>query len=245
MRKFLGLFGAAAMAGIGAIGLTACSLTPGSTFEDDSSVPKAKKITSVRLDSRSGSVTLNGGKDVSKVSVHREVEYHGDRPKGATHRVEDGVLVLGGCGKDCSVSYTVDLPAGLPVNGETSNGAIHLTGVGAVKVTTSNGAIDLKGVRGPVDVETADGRIHGTGLSGKGIKAKTSNGAIELTPTTAQNVRADTSNGAVTVTVPDGTYRVRTETSNGHKDIGVTDDPAGAHRLDLTTSNGAITLKRG
>ncbi|MEV5407106.1 hypothetical protein AB0L20_31815, partial [Streptomyces albidoflavus] len=30
--------------------------------------------------------------------LHRELDYRGERPSGATHRIEDGVLVLGDCG---------------------------------------------------------------------------------------------------------------------------------------------------
>ncbi|WP_341483597.1 hypothetical protein [Streptomyces endophytica] len=132
---------AAAAAVVAVCGIAACGLLPGETFEDDAVV--SKRITAVRLDSDSGGVTVRGGegggKNGAAVSLHRSVEYHGDRPQGATHRVEDGVLVLGGCGDECSVTYTLDLPAGIPVSGETSNGAVNLSKVGAVKVTTSSG----------------------------------------------------------------------------------------------------------
>ncbi|MEU5009291.1 DUF4097 family beta strand repeat-containing protein [Streptomyces sp. NPDC021749] len=235
----------AAVAVVGVCGLGACGLLPGKTFEDDATL--SKKITAVRLDTDSGGVTVRGGKGSGKngdgVSLHRSVEYHGDRPEGATHRVEDGVLVLGGCGDACSVTYTVDLPAGLPVSGETSNGAVHLSKVGAVKVTTSSGAVALDGVTGPVDVRTSNGRITGRGLSGGHLTAETSNGAIDLTPARPQDVRAKTSNGSVTVRMPKGRYAVSAHTSNGAKHIALTDDPSARYRLDLTTSNGDITAK--
>ena len=47
--------------------------------------------------------------------MRREVENRGDKPQGATHRIENGVLILGGCGSRCSVNYTVEVPAGVPV----------------------------------------------------------------------------------------------------------------------------------
>ncbi|MGW7362909.1 DUF4097 family beta strand repeat-containing protein [Streptomyces sp. NPDC054841] len=243
MRQQLRLFGAVAMAGIGVMGLSACGLVPGSTFEDDAKV--TEKITSVRLDSSSGGVTLRGAKNAGKVSLHRSVDYKGDKPEGATHRVEDGVLVLGGCGKDCSVNYTVDLPAGLPVSGETSSGAVSLSQVGKVEVTTSSGRIELDGVAGSVDVETSNGRITGTGLQGTGIRAKTSNGGITLTPAKPQDVRAETSNGEIDVTVPSARYKVTVNSNNGDKNIHVDNDPAGQYQVDLTTSNGDITLNSG
>ncbi|MGW1377090.1 DUF4097 family beta strand repeat-containing protein [Streptomyces sp. NPDC002446] len=241
MGKRVRIIGAVAAACVGAWGISACGLLPGETFEDDAVV--SKKITAIRLDGDSGGVTVRGGKSGGRVSVHRSVTYQGDRPEEATHRVEHGVLVLGDCGNDCSVDYTVEVPAGLPVSGETSNGAVSLTKVGAVDVTTSSGAIELDGVSGAVDVRTSNGRITGRGLSGKHIGAETSNGDIDLTPANAQNVRAKTSNGSVTVKVPKGPYRISAETSSGTKDIGVATDPAGRYRLDLITSNGDITAK--
>ncbi|MFH8678985.1 DUF4097 family beta strand repeat-containing protein [Streptomyces lydicus] len=236
--------GAAALACTGVLGISACGLLPGKTFRDDAVVPT--KITAVRLDSGSGDVTLRGGTapdggSSGTVGVHRAVTYHGHRPERATHRVEDGVLVLGGCGDGCSVDYTVALPAGLPVSGKTSNGALDLSGVGAVEVRTGSGGVELDGVTGPVDVRTTNGRITGRALSGSHIDAETTNGEIDLTAATPQSVRARTSNGSLTVRVPEARYRVSATTGSGGKDISVPDDPSGTLRLDLTTGNGDIT----
>ncbi|MFJ9416930.1 DUF4097 family beta strand repeat-containing protein [Streptomyces sp. NPDC101227] len=240
MHNRVRITGAVALAVIGAGAISACGLLPGETFTDDAVVKR--KITAVRLDNGSGGVTLRGGKGGGKVSVHRSVRYHGDsRPEGATHRVKDGVLVLGGCGADCSVTYTVELPAGLPVSGDISSGSVRLTKVGEVAVTTSSGDIELDGVAGRADVRTSDGEITGRGLSGRGITARTSNGEIDLAPTTPQNVRAETSNGAITVRVPKDRYRVSARTDNGDTHVAVANDPAGRFRLSLTTSNGSIT----
>ncbi|GAA2469746.1 DUF4097 family beta strand repeat-containing protein [Streptomyces thermolineatus] len=241
MRLRSGSLAVAVAVLIGAGGLGACGLLPGETFEDDAVLSEA--ITSVRLDNDSGRVELRGGKDLTEVSVHRSVDYRGDRPEGATHRVENGVLVLGDCGGSCSVSYTVDLPAGLPVSGGTSAGSITLSGVGEVAVTTGSGSIALNGVTGPVDARTSNGRITGRGLEGGPVRVQTSNGAVDLTVSAPQDVRAHTSNGAVELTLPAGRYRVSATTSNGEKDIGVPDDPAGKHRIDLVTSNGDITVR--
>ncbi|MFE0187195.1 DUF4097 domain-containing protein [Streptomyces sp. NPDC058989] len=242
MSKRVRVIGAAAVVCVGAWGLGACGLSPAETFKDDAVV--SKKITAIRLDGDSGGLTVHGGKaGGATVSVHRSVSYHGDRPKGATHRVEDGVLVLGDCGDDCTVDYTLEVPAGIPVSGETSNGSVNLSKVGAVKVTTSSGEVELDGVTGPVDVRTSNGQITGRGLSGRHIDAETSNGGIELSPATAQSIRAKTSNGSVTVKVPKGPYRISAQTSSGDKNIDVASDPAARYRLDLITSNGDITAE--
>ncbi|GGU59350.1 hypothetical protein GCM10010211_25320 [Streptomyces albospinus] len=241
MRRHVRFVGAAALAGIGVLALGACSLVAGETFTDDATV--SQKITSVRVDTSNGAVTVRGGKGGDTVSVHRSVDYRGDRPQGPSHRVEGGTLVLGGCGDECSVSYTVDLPGTVPVSGETSNGALKLSRVGAVKVATSSGRIDLDQVSGAVDVRTTNGEVTGKGLAGPRTAVETSNGRIDLTTTTPQDIRAKTSNGAIAVTVPNARYRVSADTDNGAKKIGVTQDPAGRYRLDLSTTNGEITAE--
>ncbi|QLE70420.1 DUF4097 domain-containing protein [Streptomyces rectiverticillatus] len=241
MRARLRLLAAVVTAGIAVSGISACGLAR-KNFEDDATL--SQKITSVRLESGSGGVTLRGKEGAAAVRLHRYVEYGGDRPDGVTHRVENGVLVLGGCSDDCSVAYTVDLPAGVPVTGETSSGAIDLSGTGAVKVKTGSGAIDLEDVDGAVEVQASSGAITGRGLRRGPVAATSSSGAIDLTVSSPQDVRAEAGSGAITLTMPDGRYRVTAKSDSGGKDIAVTDDPSGTHRIDLTTGSGAITVKR-
>jgi len=240
MRQRLRCLAVVVAAGIAAGGLTACNQLKEETFRDESTL--SGKITSVRLEIGAGGATVNGTKGDGRMSLHRTVAYRGDRPKGATYRTENGVLVLGGCGSNCSVTYTVDVPAGIPVSGDASSGSVSVTRVGEVKVTTSSGRIEMNDVSGPVDVRTSNGRIVGRNIAGDRLQAETSNGAIDLALATPQNVRARTSNGHIDLTVPRADYRVSAHTSNGSKRIDVTDDPSGRYQLDLTTSNGEIAV---
>ncbi|MFE1951921.1 DUF4097 domain-containing protein [Streptomyces sp. NPDC059524] len=179
------------------------------------------------------------------MSLRREIEYRDDKPRDATHRIENGVLILGGCGSRCSVDYTVDVPAGIPVTGELSSGAVHLNKVGAVNVTTSSGRIELHGVSGAVEVRTSNGRITGDDIKGTRVQAQTSNGAIKLDLATPLDVQAQTSNGDITLTLPKAGYQVTADTDNGDRTIGVSDDPSGKYRLGLRSSNGDITVRSG
>ncbi|MFG2027206.1 DUF4097 domain-containing protein [Streptomyces sp. NPDC048825] len=239
MAMRLRSFSAVLAGGLAAVGLSACG--PGETFEDDASLQE--QVTSVRLDSGTGSVTLRGQKDLGKVSVHREVTYHGDKPDGATHRVDEGQLVLSGCGDDCKVDYTVEVPAGVPVEGETSRGAASLSQVGSVDLKTDSGDISMEGVAGRVKARTSNGNINGKDLLGSQIDAETSNGEIDLTPGKAQDIRAKTTNGGLTINVPASSYRISVKTGNGDKHLGIRNDPAGLHRIDLTSGNGDISVK--
>ncbi|TMQ96670.1 DUF4097 domain-containing protein [Actinomadura soli] len=211
-----------------------------STFDDDAALNG--EIKAVRIDNiDSGSVTLRGG--ASKASLHRTVEYRGDKPTRQTHRVENGILKLRDCGNNCSVRYTIDLPGRVPVDGATDSGSIKLSKVGAVNVSTDSGSIHLDDVAGSVNAKTDNGKIEGRGLKGDGIDARTDNGKITLTLGKPQNIRAVTSNGGVTVTVPAGRYRVSARTDNGDRTIGIPDDASAPHRLDLTTDNGDINVR--
>ncbi|WP_026400985.1 MULTISPECIES: DUF4097 family beta strand repeat-containing protein [Actinomadura] len=233
---------ALALTTAGTIALAACdvsfaSLGPADTHRDEAKLPSG--IEAVRVDVRSGSVTVRAG--AAKPYLRRTLKYRADRPDGATHRIEDGVLVLAGCGRGCSASYTVDVPAGVPVSGGASSGSLHLHGTGEVDVTTGSGSIRLAGVTGPIRAKTSNGRIEGHNLKARRIDAKTSNGAITLVPSVPADVRAETSNGDITVTVTGGPYRVSATTGNGDERVNVPTAPSAPRRLDLKSGNGDIT----
>jgi DUF4097 and DUF4098 domain-containing protein YvlB len=225
---------------VGALGGCAL-LTPPERFSDEATVNE--EIRTIELVDSSGSVTVRGTEGGTEVEIERTVSYRGDRPTDETHEVSGDTLELHGCGRRCTVEYTIDVPAGVDVRGSTSNGAIKLSDVGEVDVQTSNGRIELDEVAGSVIAQTSNGRIIGRDLDGDGVRATTSNGAIDLELGEPQDVEARTSNGAIDLTVPSDTYRVTTETSNGSTDIEVPNDSDGRFTLDLRTSNGSITIE--
>ncbi|MFB9643685.1 DUF4097 family beta strand repeat-containing protein [Agromyces lapidis] len=235
-----------AVASAATIAMSGCAwLAPIERFSDDATLDE--QVQSIEIDHPEGRVTIEGVEGATSVSVSRTVSYRGAREIGATVEVQGDVLVLGGCGRNCSVDYTVEVPVGLDVSGATSNGAITLTGVNEVEVETSNGRIELDDVTGEIEAKTSNGRIEGRGLAGDGVSASTSNGAIELSLAAPQSVEAHTSNGSIDVAVPAGeaSYRVETDTSNGSVDVDIDDLADGEFLLDLSTSNGSITVSGG
>nr|WP_244994522.1 DUF4097 family beta strand repeat-containing protein [Actinomadura coerulea] len=144
---------------------------------------------------------MRGGS--SKMTLHREVKYRGDKPDGPTHQIENGVLTLRGCGSDCSVSYTVELPAGVPVSGSTSNGSITLSKVGKVDVSTHSGSVRLDGAAGPVKVRTDNGEVTVTMPAGRyRVSTHTGDGdrrlGIPNDPSAEFRLDVSTSNGDIT-----------------------------------------------
>lgn len=241
MNRMLRAAVAAATAALMAGGLSGCFVFgPPNQVRDETTL--SEEIRTIEIVDSSGSVTVRGIEGATETTVERIVSYRGEREFEETHEVSDDTLELHGCGRRCSVAYTVEVPAGVDVRGSTSNGEIDLQGVGEVDVSTSNGRIELEDVAGSVAAETSNGRIEGSDLDGDGVRAATSNGAIELELGVPQDVEASTSNGPIELTVPADSYSVSTETSNGRTDIGIADDPDGRFALDLRTSNGSITV---
>lgn len=241
MDRFIRTAAAAAVTALTIGGLAACNfIGPPQRFDDQFTV--TDDIAVIELDNATGSVRVTGTQGATEITVERRVSYFGGREIGDTHDVDGDTLELRDCGRFCWVDYKVEGPMGLEVGGTTANGEIELTGVGDVDVRTSNGRIELEDVSGSVDAETSNGRVIGRELNGDGVRVRTSNGGIELKLGEAQDVEARTSNGPIELSVPQATYRVTAETSNGSEDIGVDDDPNGQFELELHTSNGSITV---
>ncbi|MFJ2737456.1 MULTISPECIES: DUF4097 family beta strand repeat-containing protein [unclassified Streptomyces] len=202
-----------------------------------------QRVTSIRLDNRNGDVKVDASAEASTVSVHRKVNYRGDKPSGTSFRVRDGVLVLSGCGRKCGVDYVVKVPAGLPVTGGTSNGGLTLIDVGAVDVHTSNGEIAVTNATGPVKLRTSNGGIDVKNVEGGGIDTQTSNGEVTIETATPQDIKARTTSGSLTVTTQPAQYQISANSSNGDKNVAFENDPSGKYRLDLSASNGDLTVK--
>ncbi|MGK5639049.1 DUF4097 family beta strand repeat-containing protein [Streptomyces sp. URMC 126] len=235
MRPRLRLLGTALLTAVLGVGtLNACGWGPEERFEDDAK--PTEKITSVRLAGDSGSITLRGSKDARQVSVHREVRYRDDKPDGPTFSVEDGVLVLRDCGDECSVNYTVDLPAGLPVTGGVTSGRVTASDMGAMRVQGTSGGFDLRNVTGPVDITATSGSVVMQGLKGGSVKARATSGDIKLRDVTGA-VDAKATSGAVTGRdLRDGP--VKAKATSGSVDLTL----AAPQDIEAETTSGTLTV---
>jgi DUF4097 and DUF4098 domain-containing protein YvlB len=110
--------------------------------------------------------------------------------------------------------------------------------------------------RSTLDVFTANGAIHVSGVAGA-MRLRTSNGAIIVQNAGAAEIHAHTSNGSIELAVPGGlNANLSARTSNGriHVDMEVVAHRIGANflegkigsggpEIDLQTSNGSIYLR--
>ncbi len=258
---------AAALAG----GLGACAGWPPLVEEvRDASAPhRADQGVDVRA--RNGAITIEATSAGDSARVEATLRMETQERLAATtvtvDRRPDGVLEVfatppgdewrsnEGC------SFIVRLADAAAVEAATSNGAVRLARLsGSARVETSNGSIQVNGSSGPIEARTSNGSIVLDGVAGP-VRASSSNGGVRvrLDPGATGPVAIDTSNGSIELDVG-GAFagRVRLRTSNGAlrypTDI-LRVERDGRDRADitlgpdgpessLTTSNGAITVRR-
>lgn len=112
-----------------------------------------------------------------------------------------------------------------------------------VKPTLRNGGVSAElllpaGKDYNLILETSNGSVKVEDITGEGLEIRTSNGAVVLNGGCFTHTNVNTSNGSVNLTGSCGETKI--ETSNGS--IRVDAAGAGDSELELSTSNGSITL---
>jgi hypothetical protein len=189
-------------------------------------------VTNLRVNADAASVNVTAQDSASAISVTEET-----RGAATTKEVSGANAVLTArCpsgvnfGDSCRVVYTVTMPAKVALDIQGAAGDIVLTGP-LVKAT----------------VNTAAARIAGTGLGAGTFQATTNAGQIDLAFAAAPtSVDVKSTAGAVTLTVPGGEkYNVSVDTTIGGQQVGVDKDSSSSHRLNVETTVGSVTIKKG
>jgi hypothetical protein len=129
------------------------------------------------------------------------------------------------------------------VNLDAGSGSVKVVDVGdAVAVEAGSGSVTVDNARAAVTVRASSADVQAHGVAGP-ADIENASGDVSVQLSTPNDVRAHTQSGGVSVAVPRDTYRVTAVTDSGGVDSGVTDDPAGAHRLDLRTDSGDIAAR--
>jgi len=145
---------------------------------------------------------------------------------------------------DVSLEITVRVPEGVKVDVSSINGGLDISGAtSVVEAHTVNGGIDARSSGGPVSASTVNGDIDvRMGAIGTGnLGFSTTNGSIEVTVPDGLNaeVTMRTVNGSVGSDFP-MTVNGRISPRRIAATIG-----RGGMRIELTTVNGSIDLRRG
>jgi hypothetical protein len=220
---------AAALTAIALFPLAACSA--GSTTTEELSYQIDQPVTALVIAARAASIAIVVGD--GPVTVTEEHRYSRGKPTTA-HRVEGQTLRLteSGCGDDelrCDVEYRIRMPKAI-----------------SAEITAQAGAVRVDGLAGDVHVTTEAGAVEGRALTSHEVTIKTEAGAASLEFAEAPTlVQTTTSMGAVEVRVPGTTaYAVDVKTSVGGSSVGVDQDPASAHRIEVHTDLGAVKIER-
>lgn len=143
------------------------------------------------------------------------------------------------------VEWTIELPAGVPVDASTAVGGVTVDSITApVTAATVNGDIRALAIRGPISATTVNGSVTAVvdSLPADGdVTLETVNGAVTATlpPTLAGSVSLETVSGRVSTDFP-----LPQPSAEAPRQIQGTVG-AGGSTVRLETVNGSVTLRRG
>jgi hypothetical protein len=200
------------------------------TTTDEVAYTIDQPITALVIGARAAAIEIGTGTGPATVKeTHR---YAKDKP-GTAHQVQDGTLRLteSGCADDnvrCEVKYHITVPAAT-----------------SAEITAQAGAVRVNGLSGDVHITTEAGAVEGTALSGGEVIVKTQAGAATLKLAKAPAMlRTETQVGAVELQVPGGNaYAIAVHTDVGKADVSVRNDPASAHRIEVSTQVGTVRIE--
>jgi Toastrack DUF4097 len=189
-------------------------------------------VTTLRFNADAASVDLTAQEGTQAISVTEQTRGATTTKEvtGAsavlTSRCPDGINF----GDSCRVDYKVNIPPRVAVDIEGAAGDIMLTGP-IVKAT----------------VKTTAARISGSGLGAGTFQATTTAGEVQLAFAVAPtSVEVKSTAGAITLTVPGAEkYNVSVDTTIGAQNVSVDKDSSSSHRINLETTVGAVTVKKG
>lgn len=230
---------------VAVIGLAACSsvsngrATTGTSASSSGSAQNRATyqlpttVTSLRIDGDAVAIDVTAADSAKAISVREQLHGRATTTKDVT---SSSATLTAKCpsglsfGVGCSVDYTVTMPARVTLNVDGTAGDMKLIGPFA------NATISTKA-----------GRVEGTSLGAGTYEVTTNAGEVNLKFTSPPNsVKVKSDVGEVVLTVPGGTkYAVTTETTVAVKNIDVDQDSSSTHRIDVTTTVGAVTINNG
>jgi len=204
----------------------------------------------VAVDSPAGDVDVTASPD-RQVHVRRQARFGFARPTFREELTPTGLVLDADCTwwfSPCRVDYVIAVPPDMAGDVKTSAGRVSARDLtGDVVLRTSAGSIDVDDVSGSLRLDTSAGSVTGDRIGSGTVQVDTSAGSVDLTFANAPDrVDVRTSAGSIDVLLPgDATYAIQHQASAGSSDIGVSTDPASAHRLNLRTSAGSIDVRAG
>jgi putative adhesin len=212
---------------------TGTSATASGSAQNGGTYQLPTTVTSLGIDGDAVAIDVTAAESAKEITVREKLHGRATTTKDVT---SSSATLTAKCpsglsfGVGCSVDYTVTMPARVTLNVDGTAGDMKLIGPFA------NATISTKA-----------GRVEGTWLGAGTYEVTTNAGEVNLkfaSPPNSVKVKSDV--GEVVLTVPGGTkYAVTTETTVAVKNIDVDQDSSSTHRIDVTTTVGAVTINNG
>jgi hypothetical protein len=159
----------------------------------------SQAVTSVSVQSYGAPVRVIGAAATKKVRLIESVNYdpqQGPAPS-VTDTVSRGLLSLAApdcTPMDCSVGFTLLVPAGVSVTAVTGGGTVTVSGIATANVDSGGGDVSATSVSGPLTVTSEGGNLHLTGIGGS-LKAESGGGDVTALGITGPAVSITTDGG--------------------------------------------------
>jgi DUF4097 and DUF4098 domain-containing protein YvlB len=236
--------------------LTACAGVVGAkmTYHDT----EKAKITDIVVAGGAGDVTVETA-EVTETTITRVIRRSSD--PGESYRLDGSTLTVdASCGVRCSVSYLIKTPPGVTVRGKLGSGDVRLAGIATTDLQVGSGDLTVLNAAGPVKVQTNSGDIKvldakdtvqtetGSGdtdviNAAKAVTAKVHSGNLTVLLTEPGSVTAESGSGDIKVTVPEGSYRLVTDTGSGDVDLhGMDSDRNATNVIDVKAGSGDVNV---
>jgi hypothetical protein len=126
-------------------------------------VTVSQPVTSLSVESYGAPIQVTAG-PVHRVTVVEAISYGGKDgiAPAVTAAVSRGRLTLAApaCAvTDCSVGFTVTVPSGVPVTGDSDSGSVTVSGTAGATVDSGGGPVQATGIDGPLTVTSAGGNV--------------------------------------------------------------------------------------
>ena len=242
--RLLAATGAVALIGFGAVGCAANdgpAVSTNATFDD-------VDLKSLTIKSASADVIVQEGKDQS-IRVDGS-SIGGPRGSVVEPTLEGGTLTLPfdctGVTLGCEAGYVVQVPAGLAVTVQSTDGDVKAYGLaGPLTIAAHKGDVTLDQLSSEsVTITGRDGDIDGTNLSTAKLHADVRNGDVELAfaaaPLLVDVVGKD---GDVEIELPRELFAIKAESRKGDIEITAGRDDASANSISVVTNGGDIEIR--
>ncbi|GGQ02123.1 DUF4097 and DUF4098 domain-containing protein YvlB [Actinomadura coerulea] len=236
---------ATAAAALAAAALTGCgNVSVGRHQQERSySAPAGTAGLKIRTDGHRVEVTAS---DSPGIRITERLRWSNGKNKPKARHVSEGstLALSSSCGRNvmgfsaCGVSYRVQVPRSTPVQVDSRDGTIEVSGLaGTVRLRSGSGAVRATDLRGAtVSISADDGSVRATGRAAT-ADLRSGSGAVTAAGLTADRLKARASDGNVEVSGRVGAADLGTGSGS------ITLDGLAADRITARTDDGAITMR--